>query len=84
MEQRPSTTKKGGDSAMSFEFNQEEADRLLGNFEERSLAICEIFDDAIESADDVTLERMLKTYPRKFLDEILGGYPEYLDDELGR
>lgn len=60
-----------------------ESEHILRNFEERSLAIAEIFDNAIESADHETLERIIKTYPRGFLDEILGGYPEYLDEELG-
>jgi hypothetical protein len=67
-----------------YDHNREEFDRLLGNAEERAMAIGEIFDDAIESADQKTLGRILETYPREYLDQILGGFPEYLYDELGK
>lgn len=63
--------------------NSDEFERLLRNSEERSLAIGEIFDDALEAGDQITLRRILSTYSRKYLDEILGGYPEYLEEELG-
>lgn len=69
---------------MSEPFNQDDFNRLLRNAEERALAIGQIFDTAIETTDLTTLERILNTYPRKFLELTLGGYPDYLDEELGR
>lgn len=69
---------------MKEKFDTQEAEWLLRDQVERAQAVGEIFNNAIESADQATLERILTTHPRKYLEEILGGYPDYLDEELER
>ncbi len=63
-------------------FNQAEADRLLGEQVVRAQAIGTIFDNAIAVGDRETMDRILNTYPRGYLDFILGGYPDYLKEFL--
>lgn len=58
-----------------------ESRKLLTDIDIRAEAVSTIFDRAIMSADQATLDAIVQTYPKGFLDLALGGSPDYLNDE---
>jgi hypothetical protein len=71
---------------MFEKFDEAECTRIQQDQVVIAQSIGEIFDDAIASGDLDTLDRILNTYEHGYLGDILGGYPEYLDEvikELG-
>jgi hypothetical protein len=63
-------------------FNYAEVNQILNDQVLIDQSIGEIFDNAIKSGDNKTLARILSSYPRGYLAEILGGYPDYLEEHL--
>ena len=66
---------------MSSQFDLEAA-RVLNDPDLKDDAVCTIFDTAIVQEDLQCLVRITNTYTRNYLDFVLGGYPEYLDEAI--
>lgn len=58
--------------------------KLKSNSALKAEAVATIFDTALESGDEVTLDRITRRYDHNYLDFILGGYPGYIEEIIGR
>lgn len=66
---------------MTSHFNEELGDLRSNDLLQEEI-VQSMFDKALESANHQRLKRILNTYSREYLDKVLVGYPDYLDEIL--